>query len=488
MNVIIITSDEMRGDCPGFMGNHDCKTPNLDAFAGRATVFANHFAVHGKCVPSRISMVTGRYCHTDGFRTIHQHLPADQPDLMKHLRQQGYETAVFGHNHVWEDFWGDNSRSSGCVDYHSYTSNVFAPMLEREWPVPAPAATADIPVEIGDGDRRYRGRVEKPLSGFCDDNRVEQAIHYLRKVRDQDRPFYLHVNLGKPHPPYCIEEPYYSMYDRDGITSWPHALPNAAPLPLRRMREVRTGMEVPEAELREMQAVYYGMITKTDMLLGRLLAAVEELGLLDDSVLLFTVDHGDFAGQYGLCEKWDTCMADCILHVPLIIHAPGLSAGGRVEALTGHVDIAPTIFEILGLEPDWGMHGDSLVSAAGAGYAGDAVFADGGHEREMWARFNHASAEPENILDGKQRTYKEFPETMARTKMVRTREWKLVVRETGGNELYDLRRDPWELENLWDRRHRDSGLVQVVVELQQRMLEWCLRTDTDRPRQEQVGA
>src|SRR3989339_1101898 len=111
-NLILITSDEMRGDCPGFQGNPDCRTPCLDTFAKDGVIFTNHFAVHGKCVPSRISIATGRYPHTDGFRTITQHLPPDQPDLLKLLKTNGYETAVFGHNHVWEDFWGDNTRSS----------------------------------------------------------------------------------------------------------------------------------------------------------------------------------------------------------------------------------------------------------------------------------------------------------------------------------------------------------------------------------------
>ena len=118
-NLIILTSDEMRGDCPSFMGNPDCKTPRLDAFARRAVVFERHFAVHSKCVPSRISMVTGRYCHTDGFRTIYQHLPPDQPNLLGKLKECGYESAVFGLNHVWETLFASNEKGKGYADYHS---------------------------------------------------------------------------------------------------------------------------------------------------------------------------------------------------------------------------------------------------------------------------------------------------------------------------------------------------------------------------------
>lgn len=112
-NLIFITSDEMRGDAPGFMGNPDCRTPSLDRLAGRGVTFTNHFCVHAKCVPSRISMMTGRYPHTDGFRTINQHLPPEEPNLLRVLKEHGYETAVFGHNHVWEDLPGSPTAPSG---------------------------------------------------------------------------------------------------------------------------------------------------------------------------------------------------------------------------------------------------------------------------------------------------------------------------------------------------------------------------------------
>ncbi|MBD3244203.1 MAG: sulfatase-like hydrolase/transferase, partial [Chitinivibrionales bacterium] len=214
LNVIVITSDEMRADCLGFMGNAVCRTPSADSLAPKGVVFANHFTVHGKCVPSRIAMQTGRYCHTDGFRTINLHLPSDQPNLLGALKQQGYESAVFGHNHVWEDFWGeDNRKSSGYVDYHSYTKDYFWHLLDREWPVPQPGPDSVKPKDLSQHGFDYAGRIDEPLTGFCDDNRAEQAIHYLKEARDRTRPFYLHLNFGKPHPSYRIEEPYFSMYD-----------------------------------------------------------------------------------------------------------------------------------------------------------------------------------------------------------------------------------------------------------------------------------
>jgi choline-sulfatase len=487
-NVILITSDEMRGDCPGFMGNPDCRTPSLDRFARRGVVFEREFAVHGKCVPSRISSMTGRYCHTDGFRTIHQHLPSDQPNVLGSLKRLGYESAVFGHNHVWEDFWGDNTQSSGYPDYHSFETETFAPMLERRWEVPD-ASTARYPSKpLPESLADYVGRKDE-LTFFCDDNRAEQAIRYLTEVRDRSRPFYLHLNFGAPHPKYRVEEPYFSMYDRDAIRPWTHDLPQNAPLHMRAMREIRTGLEVDDEAFTEIQAVYYGMVTKVDTLIGKVLDCVEREGLFDDSIVLFWVDHGDFAGQYGLVEKWDTCLADCILHVPQILSAPGLPEGLRVESLTEHVDVAPTLLELLGVEPDWGIHGESLLPILRGERRKEAVFADGGHEEEMFSRFGHpAGNDPSRKLSGKQITYRDVPETMSRTKMVRTDRWKLVTRLVGGHELYDMQADPDELHNLWPHVETDDALARVVLDLQGRMIDWCTRTDTDRPYQETVGA
>ena len=494
-NLIILHSDEMRGDCPGFMGNRDCRTPNIDRFAKRGVVFTHHFTVHGKCVPSRIAMTTGRYCHTDAIRTVMEEnlLPERDPDVMKTLRAAGYETAIFGHNHVWENLSGvNNKKGTGSVDYHSFTEGEFQDMLKREWPCPPPPPGGRVPPEQSDG-YDYVGRRTGGLTHFCDDNRAEQAIRYLTKVRDRSRPFFLQLNISEPHPPYEVEEPYFSMYDPAKIRAWPHDLPKNAPLPLTAQRRIRTGNDAPDVALREVQACYFAMVTKVDALMGRVLAAIEAEGLFEDSVVIFTADHGDFAGQYGLCEKWDTTMSDCLLHVPFILRAPGLAPGATVDALTEHVDLPPTILELLDIAPDekWVWHGESLLPVIRGERRKDAVYADGGHEAAMRARLNFplwytdkATGKRMRSTSGKQQTYHDEPDSMARTCMVRTDGWKLVVREVGGNELYDVQADPWEMTNRWG----EPDLRDLTLELMQKLVEWNLRTWTDRPFQPQVGA
>ncbi len=490
-NLIFITADEMRADCAGFMGQPLCPTPHLDLLAKQGVVFENHFSVHGKCVPSRCSMLTGRYPHTDGHRAINHEntIPDGTPNLHLHLKNRGYETAFFGLNHTHENLYtGRNRKGESIADYHSFTEVEFDHFLEREWPVP-PQTYFPAPAPDPCHETHCQTR---PLNGFCDDTRAEQAVHYLRYIRDRARPFYLHLNLSLPHPPYKVEEPYFSMYDRGLVEPFPQDLTRNAPLPLVKMREFRGGNALTEAAARELKAVYLGMITKVDSLIGRVLQTIEREGLMENSILIFTSDHGDFAGQYGLPEKWDTAMQDCLLHVPFLLHSPGLPRGERCRALSEHVDLAPTILDLLGFEPEpqWGIHGRSLLPTLRGAAGKDFVFAGGGHEESLIRRFNTPaySKRPDGTMEaatqGKQRTYEECPETMARVKMVRTREWKLVVRLTGGDELYHLPSDPHELNNL----HGLPEHTAITAELTHQLLLWCLRTDTDRPYLEKVGA
>jgi choline-sulfatase len=470
-------------------GNPDCKTPNLDRFSQQSVYFENAFAQCPKCVHSRISMITGRYPNTDGIRTINEEnlLPADAPNLLGSLKAEGYQSAVFGINHVWETLWASNAPGEAYADAHSWTEG-YDDIWDQPIPIPVLAAgSASAPPE-NRLDYQYGSRLlETKKFNSHDDGRVEQALRFLRKGRDPERPFYLHLNISDPHPAYEVEEPWFSMYDRKRIKAFPRDLPTGAPLPLTAQRTHRVGGAPDEEMMEEIQAVYYGMVSKVDALLGKVFECIEEQGLLDNSIVLFFSDHGDYASQYGLPEKFDTSLADCLLHVPCMIAAPELPRGKRVDSLCGLVDLTPTLLELLGLGPLVGMHGSSLLPAIKGEASRTAVFASGGHEAEMRARFNAGNptrpTDP-NELEGKQRTYYHCPDAMARAKMVRTREWKLVIREIGGNELYNLLVDPHEMENLYGQ----SQYSEIEKQLLLRLVEWSLLTDTDRPRQEKVGA
>ncbi len=476
-NLIILCPDEMRGDCAGFMGNPDIRTPNFDAFARQGVVFERHMTVFPKCVPARINLMTGRYSHTDGYRTINQLMLPGEPNLLDRFQENGYETAVFGKNHCWdrETFESDIDYRSHKPPYDEFMEG--RPGMVETEPDPDGARPLDL-----EGGWHYVGSNTRHMP---DEAYAEQAVDFLTNRRDRSRPFFLQLNFESPHPVYGVEEPWFSMYDRDAVEPWPHQLPKNAPLPMVKQREVRTGLEDRSDAAREVQCVYYGMISKVDHLFGPVLEAIEQENLWEDSVLLFWADHGDYAGQYGLAEKWDTTFQDCLIHVPCVLRSLHLPRGHRVESLTETTDLAPTLCELLNFELLPGMHGQSLLPIIRGERTKKAVFCEGGHEDEMLARapdefdWVRERSDQTGKRFAKTETYMTYPDTMARAKMVRTDRYKMVIRLRGGNELYDLESDPWEMTNRWG----DPELSHVVPELLQLLVEWGLRTDPDRPYQ-----
>lgn len=484
-NLIIVTVDEMRGDCLGAnQGWPDAHTPNMDALARRGVNFTRHFTTFPKCVPARISLTTGRYTHTDGYRNIFQHLPASQPDLLSTLIQSGYQTTLFGKNHCWEHVLEAThsppelkpGMNGHRLDEHSWT-NGYKGMYDR-------FMTNKDEHDASGNEGYVRRRRKREDEAFA-----EQAVHFLRNDIRPDRPFYLHVNFNAPHPRYEVEEPWYSMVDREKMKAFPHEMPRNAPLSLRHQREIRTGTEATETLLREVQAVYLGMIAKVDQLCGRIFEEIEANGLWENTVVVFLSDHGDFAGQYGLWEKWDTSFNDCLTRVPMVVVAPGLPAGLNFMGLSDHTDLAPTLCDLLEIPRFPGIQGKSLLPVLrGEHHGREAVFANGGHEKESRKRvvdpFQNDDPALTHIRSDKQQTYLRYPDTMARAKMVRTQSHKLVYRETGDHELYDLTRDPHELDN----RFGDPALRDIRESLLMKLLDWGIRTDTEYPRQTVVSA
>ena len=489
-NLIILCADEMRGDCLGANRlNPDIQTPQMDALAGRGVNLSRHFTTFPKCVPARTSMMTGRYCHTDGFRSIFEHLPADRPNLLKSVLDHGYESAVFGLNHAWANMLEASHTPSQLapgqhglrIDHHSWTEP-FRDIYEK-YRANAPDKKAfrdrielDRPLTRG---LHYQGNVDV----HWDSEAVtKQALRLLSEVRDSSRPLFMQVNISPPHPPYAVPEPWYSMYDSGQIEAYPHDLPHHAPLALRAQRKHRTGLNPDPALLRKMQAVYYGMISRVDEQFGRIINAIEQYLPWEDTLILLTSDHGDFAGQYGLPEKWDTTFADCLTHVPCVLVGGRLPEGQTIKALSDHTDLASTLMRLMDLQPpDWLTHGHDLTPLLMGEVASirQAVFADGGHEIKMRRRFSNASS-----TKGKQQTYLHCPDAMARAKMIRTDQYKLIMRETGDHELYDLHEDRWELDN----RYEDPAVSHIRQDLMAQLIDWMLKTDPDQPWQEQVHA
>jgi len=457
LNFILFMPDELRADAVHCIDGQGVRTPNTDALADQGSAFTRCFVQSPVCGPSRVSFMTGWYPHTRGHRTLTYLLRPHEPNLLKYLKSADYHVEWHGKNDLLarESFADSVSLRSTDRGSPPWPRNPFPPdhRLHKSF--------------------YFGSRGKGPLEDF-DATQVHNAIRFLKSQPRQ--PFFLYVPLIYPHPPYTVEEPYFSMYDREEV---PTPLPAKLADKPHFMREIHRcyGLDrLSEADFREIVATYWGMVTRIDDLLGELMGALDSSPLRDNTVVIFTSDHGDYVGDYGLTEKWASGLRDCLLRIPLVIRMPGIAGGRRIEALTEGIDLFPTVMELAGVEPQHTHFGRSLLPLVRGetDEHRDAIFAEGGH-------LPSESHTPEPVFpkDGpfaiyheKTRIQNEDRTTIAKAAMVRTEKWKYVARLAGREELYDLESDPGELVNRID----DESLGDVVAELRGRLLDWFLRT------------
>ncbi|MBC7235140.1 MAG: sulfatase-like hydrolase/transferase [Chloroflexi bacterium] len=462
MNFVFFFPDEMRAESVSCYGHPLVQMPNYDRVAQEGVRFEQCHVQHPVCSPARCSLMTGWYPHVAGHRTLWHLLRPHQPSLFRYLREVGY----------WIEWHGKNDLYAAesfplCVDRFA--------QAEGSHMGPNPYSLED---------PRYMSFLYEPFSGDRRETRdirnVAAGIEFLRRRRPDDPPFFLYLPLSMPHPPYAAPEPYHSMYD-------PADLPPLRPADLpdkpdfyRLIRRYRRLDELPEGHLERIQAVYLGSNSYVDWMLGELLTALDETGLAVNTTLIVSSDHGDWAGDYGLVEKWPSALDDTITRVPLLIRMPGGAAGHVVEEPVELMDLMPTILELAGVRARHTHLARSLLPQL-QGAPGDperAVFCEGGYDTHeprcfegRWADYDIPRS-PAHIYYPKGLQQQEHPESVCRAAMLRTQQYKLVRRTNGVQELYDLARDPRELRNRYD----DPDYAHVRAQLEARMLEWYIHS------------
>ncbi|MFW6153725.1 MAG: sulfatase-like hydrolase/transferase [Planctomycetota bacterium] len=339
----------------------------------------------------------------------------------------------------------------------------------------------------GDDPRRgvdYVGvaRPDGPGGAYVDRDAttVRGAANFIRTA-GRDRPFCVYLPLGKPHPPYLAEGPFYDAID-------PERLPPRIPVPeadaalppvLAEMRREYRADTLTEDVWRDLRRIYYAMCAKVDALFGEIVSALEGAGLYDDTTILFFSDHGDFAGDYSLPEKAHTTLQDALLRVPLVVKPPAgvpVRPGVRRE-LVELVDVPATVYDLFGINPGYAVQGVSLLgSLAGRDERPhDAVFAEVGARRGEAAFSNDDvnGLPPDHFYARQARASKPRHVEGSHAVCCRTEDWKYVRRcYTGQHELYDLRADPGETRNLSGR----PKVADAERDLETRLLDFLLRT------------
>jgi arylsulfatase len=431
-NILWFCTDQQRFDTIEGLNNEHLRTPNLRRFMDQSVTFTHAFVQNPLCSPSRASFLTGRYPRTTGLRANGQRIRESERLLPRILSDFGYECGLTGKLHLspcangrLEDRIDDGYRqfwwSHDLMD-HWPGRNMWLEWLKSQgvaWPTPPGNPAWGVPIEP-----RFM------QTAWC----VDTAIRFFRAHR-AFQPWLMSVNIFQPHHPFWPAKEYLDRYD-------PAKLPAPAFQPgelddkpvYQRIDHqgayAGTGLSFNQTDdltHRRVTAAYYAMIEQLDNDFGRMLKALEESGQADNTIVIFSSDHGEMLGDHGIYWK-GPYFYDCAMRVPLIVRWPArYKAGLRTDALVEMVDLAPTLLEAAGVPVPEGIQGRSLTGLL----RGDTSV----HRDSVYMECYDSSVpyEVPPMLTG-----------------VRTRTHKLsCCHSLHTGELYDLEKDPGEFRNLW---------------------------------------
>ncbi len=448
-NVVIIKTDQQRSDTINFLGDKFMITPNIDKLAARSVVFSNAFCCGATCVVSRAAFYTGRFPINTGVYTFQNW--ADQPSWLDDFKKSGYYLAAIGKNHhmpfdapmafdermIIENFPLDEPFD----DFSNY-------LKANNQPHPLKLLTADGKWMEKCGSDVYPLDEKYYVDTFVGD----YAVNWIDKF-DKTEPFFLHIGFQGPHDPFTVPERFLDMYDdidvpepvdADGGTNKPPQYERFR----RTIAEPTQGFDKPPIygssyidlkdktpkDITRMRKHYYAKITAIDEQIGRIMDALEAKGLVDNTIIMFTSDHGDNLGDHNLVYKW--LMTDQTVKVPMMMALPKkLKREAVDDRLFTQIDVGPTLLDLCRIKPTVKLDGCSNKDRVLTG-SGENV--------------------PEEVF-----CFKNY------LTMIRTNTEKLInYANQPYGEFYDLMKDPDETTNLYDAQTND------VNRLKGRLFDW----------------
>ncbi|MDE0198650.1 MAG: sulfatase-like hydrolase/transferase [Caldilineaceae bacterium] len=442
-NLLYIHSDQHSPHVTGCYGDGLVDTPNLDRLAADGVVFDSAYCCSPICVPSRMSMLSGRHPYQNEVWTNEHGLDSRIATIAHAMGAAGYQPELVGRMH-----------SVGPDQLHGYAARFVGDHGANHPGNPGPdrgilSVTAG-PHHLsltrsGPGQSAYQ---------VHDEDVTAVTIGRLNRLGVQKRagllkqPFSLSVGLMLPHPPYVARQGDYDLYaDRMGLPR--KAAPSVGEQhPFLRWWRQSTGIEVmDEEEVRRSRAAYAGLVYRTDVMIGQILDALVENGLDDNTLIIYTSDHGDMQGEHGLF--WKHVFYEESVRVPLIFSWPGrIPSGQRCERVVSAVDMSATMLDAL--------QAPALPNAAGRSFLSQI---DGGSAASAW----------EDLAFSEYCTDKFGPPEGAYQRMVRREEWKYIYYHEMPPQLFNLEEDPEELVD----RSGDPGCQSILQELHNEVLrDW----------------
>ncbi|SEM89747.1 sulfatase-like hydrolase/transferase [Paenibacillus sp. OV219] len=441
-NILFITADQLRSDCVGYSGKYPVQTPNLDQLAARSTVFHHAYSHFPVCSPARQSLLHGKRPETFGALWNYNsflpvgYLQPDQYTWTKQLADAGYRSAFLGK-------WGVNPEfGPTAFGYESYVS-------EGDYRAFRQSRYPDLTYTNGFfGENNPVALADSETHWYAD-----RAIETIETLSQGDRPWHIALHFAEPHLPCRPSEPFAEMYDPAQVPEWDGFRDNFASKPYIQAQQLASwGVEsFTWEDWAPIVARYYGIISQLDDAIGRVLAALARLGQADNTIIVFTADHGDMCGSHGMMDK-HYILYDDVIRVPLIISFPGESSQAvgleREQLVYNLLDLGPTLLDLAGLDYSAdSFHGKSLAPLLLAANApSDADWRD-----QIVATYN-----------GQQ-----FG--LYTQRMIRTKEWKYVWNLTDIDELYDMQHDHAELCNVISLPEHQERIAELRTRLYEQL-------------------
>lgn len=373
-NILLITSDQHRADALGAAGHGTVQTSNLDQLAYEGVIFDRAYSDCPVCIPARTTMITGRQAHRNGIPRYaeHERVARDREDFLgSRMTAAGYQTELVGKTH-----WHCEPSFRAGFEHITWQALMRKKHVRQ-------GKSAGV---LGLGFNGFSTALspvapEDTLTGWT----IERSVEFMQ-LRDRTQPFFLWVSLQDPHPPFTAPEPYFSLYDGqdpDPVTSeWSGDETCPRTHYIQKMG-MKTHLMSPK-QLAKSRSVYYGMVTFMDHQLGRLIGTMQYQGDWDNTLVIYTSDHGEFLGDHGTGKKNSFC--ECSARVPFIVRFPKTwrdrpeireLLGTRSDALVELSDLLPTLCDLAGAELPPDLDGQSLMPLLGGRGSFDRDFLHG---------------------------------------------------------------------------------------------------------------
>ena len=443
MNILYLLTDQMRFDALSCNGAPVCRTPEIDRLAQHGTNFTSAYSVNALCTPARASIVTGLYPHMHGqlsnmgnFNGVFDRQVLRWKGYSHYLKKGGYQTGYIGKWHlpeegnkeVWSfDAWDtdrdyDEYLKKKGIDYDMGVSEV----QHLEWGEDA----AFCGPSVLSAEDHHDGWV---AAGAC---------RMLEDFAGGEKPFMICAAFHGPHFPYAVPKPFCDSYRPEDVPRWENFNETFRDKPVVQQKELMrwNTAQLTWIDWQKVIAAYWGYCSYLDSLVGKIMSKLEHLGLAEDTMVVFSTDHGDMLGSHRLFNKGFN-MYEEDHHIPLIISCPGKEEGITMNPFVNTVDLMPTFLDAAGCPVPEEVQGKSLMSML----EGEVPQ---GWRQESFSEFNG------------------YESTLLTSRMVRTRKWKYVYNPFGQDELYDMESDPGELYNLAELQ----GFVHVLRRMRKKML------------------